>query len=87
MWSSNQGSAFISSIQPWEIRHSAWISWSSKTIVIGTVENSQRMRGSDHASLYASAYSAKSASSSSGTPEGRGRPARASCSCGDGSSA
>jgi hypothetical protein len=32
------------------MRHSAWISWSSKTIVTGTVENSQRIAGSDHAS-------------------------------------
>ena len=50
MWSSNHGSAFISSSQPCEMRHSAWISWSSKTIVTGTVESSQRIAGSDHAS-------------------------------------
>ena len=75
MWWSNHGSAFISSSQPCEIRHSAWISWSSNTIVTGTVENSQRMAGSDHASRYAMAYSRKSASSSSGAPGGRSRAA------------
>jgi hypothetical protein len=50
MWRSNHGSAFISSSQPCEIRHSAWISWSSKIIVTGTVDMSQRIPGSDHAS-------------------------------------
>ena len=50
MWRSNHGSAFISSSQPWEMRHSAWISWSSNTIAVGTVESSQRISGSDHAS-------------------------------------
>ena len=27
---------------------SSWTSWSSKIIVLGTVESSQRMSGSDH---------------------------------------
>ena len=87
MWSSNHGSAFISSSQPCEMRHSAWISWSSKTIVTGTVESSQRIAGSDHASPYASAYSLKSASSSSGAPGGRSRAANSSSSAGEGWSA
>ncbi len=47
---SYHGWLWISSAHAWEIFHSAWISWSSKTIIVGTVERSQRIAGSLHAS-------------------------------------
>ena len=46
--SRHQGFARISSIQESEMFQSSWTSWSSKIIVDGTVESSQRMSGSDH---------------------------------------
>ena len=47
MRASHHGLARISSIQRHEMFQSSWTSWSSKIIVVGTVESSQRMSGSD----------------------------------------
>ena len=46
--SSHHGRARISSIHDSEMFQSSLTSWSSKIIVEGTVERSQRMSGSDH---------------------------------------
>ena len=40
--------ARISAIHESEMFQSSWTSWSSKIIVEGTAESSQRMSGSDH---------------------------------------
>src|SRR6478735_4985121 len=55
-----------SATQSHEMFQSSITSWSSKIIALGTVESSQRMSGSLHASRYRWAYSSKSATSSPG---------------------
>ena len=44
--SSHQGFSRISCTQASEMFQSSWTSWSSKIMVLGTVESSQRMSGS-----------------------------------------
>ena len=51
-----------------EVFQSSWTSWSSKIIVVGTVDSSQRMSGVRQASQYRWQYSSKSATSESGAP-------------------
>ena len=48
MRASHHGSDRISSTHELEMFQSSRTSWSSKIIVDGTVESSQRMSGSDH---------------------------------------
>ena len=64
--SSHHGNARISSTHDCEMFQSSLTSWSSKIIVDGTVESSQRMSGSDQDSRYSCVYSSKSAISSPG---------------------
>ena len=46
----HQEVASISSFQAREVFQSSRMSWSSKIIALGSVESSQRLTGSDHAS-------------------------------------
>ena len=58
---SHQSVARISSTQSIDVFQSSMTSWSSKIIADGTVESSQRIGGSLHASRYSRVYSSKSA--------------------------
>ena len=50
MRSCHHGLAFISRCHCWEVFQSSRMSWSSKIIVLGSVESSHRFAGSVHAS-------------------------------------
>ena len=66
MRSSHQPFARMSSTHVRDVFQSSCTSWSSKIIAEGTVESSQRMCGSDHASRYRRVYSSKLATVSPG---------------------
>ncbi len=66
MRSRHHGSARISRTQDSEMFQSSWTSWSSNTIVLGTVDSSQRRSGSLHDSRCRRVYSSKSATCSPG---------------------
>ena len=55
---------------------SSWTSWSSKIMVLGTVESSHRMSGSLHDSRCSRVYSSKFATSPGGGTSSRSRPPR-----------
>ena len=64
--SRHQGCLRIWRTQTSDVFQSSWTSWSSKIIVVGTVDSSHRMSGVRQASQYRWQYSSKSATSLSG---------------------
>ena len=61
----------ISATHSTDVFQSSSTSWSSKIIARGTVESSQRIAGSLHASRYSRMYSSKSAIDSPAARSGR----------------
>ena len=66
MRSCHQGSRRMSATHACEMFQSSWTSWSSKIMVLGTVESSHRMSGSLHDSRCRRVYSSKFATSPGG---------------------
>jgi hypothetical protein len=54
----HHGCAVKARRQAAEVFQSSWTSWSSKIMMVGTTEKSQRTAGSVHASQYKAQYSA-----------------------------